>query len=58
MAVTMKLAREDVDTPEKREKYTISVVGCGRVGLPTACLFAEVASGSSALTLIDASSTC
>ncbi len=38
----MKLAREDVDTPEKREKYTISVVGCGRVGLPTACLFAEV----------------
>ena len=42
MAVTMKLAREDVDTPEKREKYTISVVGCGRVGLPTACLFAEV----------------
>jgi nucleotide sugar dehydrogenase len=42
MAATMKLAREDVDTPEKREKYTISVVGCGRVGLPTACLFAEV----------------
>jgi len=42
MAATMKLAREDVDTPEKREKYTVSVVGCGRVGLPTACLFAEV----------------
>ncbi len=42
MAVTMKLAREDIDTPEKREKYTVSVVGCGRVGLPTACLFAEV----------------
>jgi len=42
MAVTMKLAREDIDTPEKREKYTVSVVECGRVGLPTACLFAEV----------------
>jgi nucleotide sugar dehydrogenase len=37
----MKLAREDIDTPEKREKYTVSVVGCGRVGLSTACLFAE-----------------
>jgi len=42
MAVTTKLAREDIDTPEKREKYTVSVVGCERVGLPTACLFAEV----------------
>ena len=40
--MTLKLAREDIDTPEKREKYTVSVVGCGRVGLPTACLFAEV----------------
>jgi len=42
MAVIMKLAREDIDTPEKREKYTVSVVGCGRVGLATACLFVEV----------------
>jgi len=42
MAVTMELAREDIDTPEKREKYTISVVGCGRVGLSIVCLFAEV----------------
>jgi nucleotide sugar dehydrogenase len=42
MAVTTKLTKEDIDTPEKREKYTISVVGCGRVGLSTACLFAEV----------------
>jgi len=42
MAVTTKLAREDIETREKREKYTISVVGCGRVGLPIACLFAEV----------------
>jgi len=41
MTLTAKLAREDIDTAEKREKYTVSVVGCGRVGLPTACLFAE-----------------
>ena len=39
--MTMKLAKEDIDTPEKREKYTVSVVGCGRIGLLTACLFAE-----------------
>jgi len=39
--MAMKLTKEDVDTPEKREKYTVSVVGCGRVGLLTACLFAE-----------------
>ena len=41
MAMAMKLAREAIDTPEKREKYTVSVVGCGRVGLLTACLFVE-----------------
>ena len=41
MSMTMKLAKEDIDTPEKREKYTVSVVGCGRIGLLTACLFAE-----------------
>lgn len=37
----MALKEEDLDVPEKREKYTVSVVGCGRMGLPTACLFAE-----------------
>jgi len=37
----MKLAREDLDSPEKREKYIVNVVGCGRMGLSTACLFAE-----------------
>jgi len=41
MSTTMKLAKEDINTPEKREKYTVSVVGCGRIGLQTACLFAE-----------------
>ena len=37
----MRLKREDIDIPDKRGKYTICVVGCGRMGLPTACLFAE-----------------
>ncbi len=41
MSMMMKLAREDVDSLEKREKYTVSVVGCGRTCLQTACLFAE-----------------
>jgi len=31
----------DVNTPEKRGKYTISVIGCGQTGLSTACLFAD-----------------
>jgi len=39
--MTMKLTKEDIDTPEKRERYTVSVVGCGRIGLLTACVFAE-----------------
>jgi len=39
--MTMKLTKEDIDTPEKRERYTVSVVGCGRIGLLTARLFAE-----------------
>jgi len=37
----MKLEPNDLDSPEKRTKYTTCVVGCGRIGLPTACLFAE-----------------
>ena len=39
--MTIMSLEENLDVPEKREKYTISVVGCGRIGLPTACLFAE-----------------
>ncbi len=35
------LEEENLEVPEKREKYRVSVVGCGRIGLPTACLFAE-----------------
>ncbi len=37
----MAIKKEEIDTPEKRGKCTISVMGCGRLGLPTACLFAE-----------------
>ena len=37
----MNLKREDIDTPEKRANYTVAVVGCGRMGLPHAALFAE-----------------
>lgn len=41
MCPAMKWEKSDIDTPGKREKYTISVVGCGRIGLPTALLFAD-----------------
>jgi UDP-N-acetyl-D-mannosaminuronic acid dehydrogenase len=37
----MKLEAKDLDTAEKRAKYTVCVVGCGRIGLPTAGVFAE-----------------
>ncbi len=39
MGLTLK--EENLTTPEKRQKYTVSIVGCGRAGLATACLFAE-----------------
>ncbi len=41
MPEMMALKKEDINTPEKREKYTLSVIGCGRMGLSHACLFAE-----------------
>jgi nucleotide sugar dehydrogenase len=37
----LTLKKEDIDTPEKRANYTVAVIGCGRMGLPHACLFAE-----------------
>ncbi|MFB0567638.1 MAG: nucleotide sugar dehydrogenase [Candidatus Bathyarchaeia archaeon] len=39
--MTIVLQEENLGVPEKRKKYTVSVVGCGRIGLATACLFAE-----------------
>ena len=32
---------EEIDTVEKRGKYTVSVIGCGQIGVLHACLFAE-----------------
>jgi len=40
-STAMKLEAKSLNTPEKRGKYTVCVVGCGRIGLPTACAFAE-----------------
>ena len=41
MSTVMKLAGKDLESQEKRREYTVCVVGCGRTGLVTACLFAE-----------------
>jgi len=41
MCPAMDWEKSDIDTQGKREKYTVSVVGCGRIGLPTALVFAE-----------------
>jgi UDP-N-acetyl-D-mannosaminuronic acid dehydrogenase len=35
------LKPEDLNTPAKREKYTVCIVGCGQVGILHAALFAE-----------------
>lgn len=37
----VKMDSSSLATPEKRSQYTVSVVGCGRMGLPHACLFAD-----------------
>jgi nucleotide sugar dehydrogenase len=37
----LNLKPNDVDVGEKRGKYTFCVVGCGKVGIFHACLFAE-----------------
>jgi len=41
MSRIMKLAGKDLESQEKRQEYTVCVVGCGRTSLVTACLFAE-----------------
>ncbi len=40
-SAAMKLEAIDLDTAEKRRRFTVCVVGCGRIGLPSACAFAE-----------------
>ena len=42
MTVAMAFKESDLNSPEKCEKHKISVIGCGRIGLATACLFSEV----------------
>lgn len=37
----MKLSKEKIDEQLRRGRITVSVVGLGRVGLPTACILAE-----------------
>ena len=37
----MKFKEKDLANLEEREKCQITVIGCGRMGLPTACLFSD-----------------
>ncbi len=41
MSRVMNLARKDLESLETRREYTACVIGCGRTGMITACLFAE-----------------
>jgi len=41
MPTVLNLKPEDIDTNEKRSKYTISVIGCGQNGILLATAFAE-----------------
>ena len=41
MPTVLNLKPEDIDTPEKRSKETISVVGCGQNGILLATAFAD-----------------
>lgn len=41
MSTAMAWKETDLDTAEKRGKYTVAVMGCGRTGVSTACLFAN-----------------
>ena len=41
MSKTMKLAGNDLQSAQNRGEYTVCIVGCGRTGLVTSCLFVE-----------------
>ncbi|MCD6469965.1 nucleotide sugar dehydrogenase [Candidatus Bathyarchaeota archaeon] len=41
MSKALYLREEDLKFFEERGKYVVTVVGCGRMGFPTACLFAD-----------------
>lgn len=37
----MNINKEGLDSFEKRRSYTVSIIECGRIGTPQACLFAD-----------------
>ncbi len=37
----MNISKEDLDSFDKRRSYTVSIIECGRIGVPHACLFAD-----------------
>jgi UDP-N-acetyl-D-mannosaminuronic acid dehydrogenase len=41
MTEAMSLKKNDLDSLEERKGHVVTVVGCGRMGLPTACLLAN-----------------
>ncbi len=41
MTDAMMLKEKDLANPDERGNYVIAVVGCGRMGLPAACLFSD-----------------
>jgi len=41
MGRALTLAENDLGSPEERAKLAITMVGCGRMGLPAACLFSD-----------------
>jgi nucleotide sugar dehydrogenase len=41
MPSTLRIKPEDVDTSEKRARYTITVTGCGQTGVSYSCLLAD-----------------
>jgi len=41
MSNIINLSKEDIDSFEKCRNYTVSIIECGKIGLPHACLFAD-----------------
>lgn len=41
MSTAMMLREGDLDALDQRRRFSLTVAGCGRMGLPTACLFAD-----------------
>ena len=41
MSNVLNLKPEDIDTPEKRSKYTLTIVGCSQNGVLLSCSFAD-----------------